>query len=59
MIQYAGMFDVFTGAGEYWIPAFAGKTVAFFSGATCSHKGTGMSRARVAGRGHTRIGIST
>jgi len=24
MIQYAELLDFFTGAGDYWIPAFAG-----------------------------------
>jgi hypothetical protein len=32
MIQYAALLDFFTGAGDYWIPAFAGMTAAFLSG---------------------------
>ena len=44
MIQYAELLDFFTGAGDYWIPAYAGMTVVFLSGAR---------------RAHTRIGIST
>ena len=42
--QYAELLDFFTGAGDYWIPAYAGMTVVFLSGAR---------------RAHTRIGIST
>jgi hypothetical protein len=59
MIQYAEMFDVFTCAGEYWMPAFAGMTTALLSGATLSHNGRGDFRVLVAGCTHTRIGIST
>ena len=59
MIQYAELLDFFTGAGDDWIPAFAGMTAAFLSGATLSHKGRGTASARVAGSAHTRIGIST
>jgi hypothetical protein len=59
MIQYAELLEFFTGAGDYWIPAFAGMTAAFLSGATLSHKGRGTASARVAGSAHTRIGIST
>ena len=54
MIQYAELLDFFTGAGDYWMPAFVGMTATFLSGATLSHK----LRALVAIR-HTRIGIST
>jgi hypothetical protein len=39
MIQYAELLDFFTGAGDYWIPAFAGMTVVFLSAATLSHRG--------------------
>jgi hypothetical protein len=39
MIQYAEPLDFFAGAGDYWIPAFAGMTAAFLSGATLFHKG--------------------
>ena len=59
MIQYAELLDFFTGAGDYWIPAFAGMTDAFSSGATLSRKGRGGIRVRVARSRHTRIGIST
>jgi hypothetical protein len=59
MIQYAELLDFFTGAGDYWIPAFAGMTAAFLSGATLSHKGRGKVGVLVAGSSHTRIGIST
>jgi hypothetical protein len=59
MIQYAELLDFFTGAGDYWIPAFAGMTVVFLSGATLSHKGRRDFRVLLAGRTHTRIGIST
>ena len=59
MIQYAELLDFFTGAGDYWIPAFAGMTAAFLSGATLSHRGKGKVGAGVAGSTHTRIGIST
>jgi hypothetical protein len=59
MIQYAELLDFFTGAGDYWIPAFAGMTATFLSGATLSHKGRGKVSARVVGSAHTRIGIST
>jgi hypothetical protein len=59
MIQYAELLDFFTGAGDYWIPAFAGMTAAFLSGATLSHKGRGWASIRVARSRHTRIGIST
>jgi hypothetical protein len=59
MIQYAELFDFFTGAGDYWIPAFAGMTAAFLSGATLSHKGRGKIGVRFARLRHTRIGIST
>ena len=59
MIQYAELFDFFTVAGDYWIPAFAGMTVGFLSGATLSHTGRGYFRVLVAGLAHTRIGIST
>ena len=59
MIQYAALLDFFAGAGDYWIPAFAGMTAAFLSGATLSHKGRGEIRVRVARSRHTRIGIST
>jgi hypothetical protein len=59
MIQYPEMLDFFTGVCDYWIPASAGMTVAFLSSATLSHKGRGKVSARVAGRAHTRIGIST
>jgi hypothetical protein len=59
MIQYAVLLDFFAGAGDYWIPAFAGMTAAFLSGATLSHKGRGGIRVLVARRAHTRIGIST
>jgi hypothetical protein len=41
MIQYAEPLDFFTGAGDYWIPAFAGMTSASLSAATLSHKGRG------------------
>ena len=59
MIQYAELLDFITGAGDYWIPAFAGKTAAFLSGATLSHKGREGIRVCVARNRHTRIGIST
>jgi hypothetical protein len=59
MIQYAELLDFFTGAGDYWIPAFAGMTAAFLSGATLSHKGRGKVGVCVAPNRHTRIGIST
>jgi hypothetical protein len=59
MIQYAERLDFFSGAGDYWIPAFAGMTAAFSSGATLSHKGRGEAGGCVARNRHTRIGIST
>jgi hypothetical protein len=59
MIQYAELLDYFTGASDYWIPAFAGMTAAFLSGATLSHKRRGGIKVLVAGGAHTRIGIST
>jgi hypothetical protein len=59
MIQYAERLDFVTGAGDYWIPAFAGMTAAFLSAATLSHKGRGEVGVRVARSRHTRIGIST
>jgi hypothetical protein len=59
MIQYAERLDFFTGAGDYWIPAFAGMTATFLSGATLSNKGRGKVSIRVARNRHTRIGIST
>jgi hypothetical protein len=59
MIQYAELLDFFTGACDYWIPAFAGMTAAFLSGATLSHKGRGKIGVLVARARHTRIGIST
>jgi hypothetical protein len=59
MIQYAELLDFFTGAGDYWIPAFAGMTATLLSGATLSHKGRGKVSIRVARNRHTRIGIST
>ena len=59
MIQYAELFDFFTVAGDYWIPAFAGMTVGFLSSATLSHKGRGKVSVRFARSRHTRIGIST
>jgi hypothetical protein len=59
MIQYAELLDFFTGAGDYWISAFAGMTAAFLSGATLSHKGRGKIGVLVARSRHTRIGIST
>jgi hypothetical protein len=59
MIQYAELLDFFTGAGDYWMPAFAGMTATFLSGATLSHKGRGKIGVCVAGSAHTRIGIST
>ena len=59
MIQYAVLLDFFTGAGDYWIPAFAGMTATLLSGATLSHKGRGKVSSRVARSRHTRIGIST
>ena len=59
MIQYAELLEFFTGAGDYWIPAFAGMTAAFLSGATLSQKGRGKGGVLVAGSDHTRIGIST
>jgi hypothetical protein len=59
MIQYAELLEFFTGASDYWIPAFAGMTAAFFSGATLSHKGRGKVSVSVARNRHTRIGIST
>jgi hypothetical protein len=59
MIQYAEPLDFFAGAGDYWITAFAGITAAFLSGATLFHKGRGKVGVPVAGRAHTRIGIST
>jgi hypothetical protein len=60
MIQYAEPLDFFAGTGEYWIPAFAGMTAAFLSGATLSHnKGRGKVGVLVARSRHTRIGIST
>ena len=58
MIQYAELLDFFTGAGDYWIPAFAGMTATLLSGATLSHKGRGEVEAFLVVR-HTRIGIST
>ena len=59
MIQYAELLDFFAGAGDYWIPAFAGTTVVILSGATLSHKGRGQIGVLVACGTHTRIGIST
>jgi hypothetical protein len=59
MIQYAELFEFFTGAGDYWIPAFAGMTAAYLLSATLSHKGRGKGGVLVAGSTHTRIGIST
>jgi hypothetical protein len=59
MIQYAELLDFITGAGDYWIPAFAGMTAAFLSGATLSHKRRGKVGVLVARSAHTRIGIST
>ena len=59
MIQYAELLDFFIGAGDYWIPAFAGMTAAFLSGATLSHKGRGKGSGCIARSRHTRIGIST
>jgi hypothetical protein len=59
MIQYAELLDFFTGAGDYWRPAFPGMTAAFLSGATLSHKGRGKASIRFARNRHTRIGIST
>jgi hypothetical protein len=58
MIQYAELLDFVTGAGDYWIPAFAGMTSAFLRD-TLSHKGRGKVTVRFARSGHTRIGIST
>jgi hypothetical protein len=48
MIRYAELLDFITGAGDYWIPAFAGMTAAFLSAATLSHKGRGKAGAWVA-----------
>ena len=59
MIQYAELLEFFTGAGDYWIPAFAGMTAAFLSGATLSHKGRGKMASVSREADHTRIGIST
>jgi hypothetical protein len=59
MIQYAELLDFFTGAGDYWIPAFAGMTATFLAGAALSHKGRGKVGVLVAGSAHTRIGIRT
>jgi hypothetical protein len=59
MIQYAEPLDFLAGAGDYWIPAFAGMTAVFLSGATLSHKGRGEVSVRFARSRHTRIGIST
>jgi hypothetical protein len=59
MIQYAELFEFFTGAGDYWIPAFAGMTAAYLLSATLSHKGRGKVSVRFARNLHTRIGIST
>jgi hypothetical protein len=58
MIQYAELLDFFSGAGDYWIPAFAGMTATLLSGAL-SHKGRRKVSIRVARNRHTRIGIST
>jgi hypothetical protein len=57
MIQYAELLKFFTGAGEYWIPAFAGMTAGFLFGT--SRKGRGKVTVRFARNRHTRIGIST
>ena len=58
MIQYAGLLDFLTGAGDYWIPAFAGMTSEFLLD-VLSHKGRGKIGVPGAWTGHTRIGIST
>jgi hypothetical protein len=59
MIQYAELLDFITGAGDYWIPAFAGMTAVFLSGVILSHKGKAKVGILVARNRHTRIGIST
>jgi len=59
MIQYAELFVYLTGACDYWIPAFAGMTVAYLLSATLSYKGRGKVSVRLARNRHTRIGIST
>ena len=53
MIQYAVRFEVFRGAGDYRIPAFAGMTAVFVG------RPAYFSTGNVGVNPHTRIGIST